>query len=99
MPYGFRRARGVADGGDEAGLGASLVLRQPELVIWAPRAEHSPLRHGLILEFRRREPLSSVDTPWWGGDRTHLTWANCALAEAISHANDPDFPQSCERNE
>ena len=99
MPYGFRRARGVADGGDEAGLGASLVLRWPELVIRAPRAEHSLPRHGLILEFCRHEPLSSVDTPQWGGDKTLLGWENSGLTEGVSHATALDFPHCCDCKE
>ena len=91
-PNGFRRARSLAGGGDEARLGVSVLLHRPDPAIRAPRAEHSLPQHGPILGFRRREPLSSVDTPRWAGDITTVGWGFARGAVTISHAVGPDFP-------
>jgi len=91
-PNGFRRARSLAGGGDEARLGVSVLLHRPDPAIRAPRAEHSLPQHGPTSGFCRRDPLSSVDTPRWATDRSRLTRKEALLRTRISHAVGPDFP-------
>src|SRR5664280_1930480 len=54
-----------------------------------------PAERPCRLQFCRRDPHSSVDTPWWGTVRTRLDWGNSGLSEGISHAIALNVPHSC----